>query len=164
MQRKPNILETRNPFRLSLPLSIRLCIWSLSQDSRLLSHSSWSLSHKVSKIESTLSGLFRTSKISKIDPITTENDKNEKRINFFYRNNRFSLIFLLTSDPTTTCITLSEWKVSMQNHILCESRDIQLSIALIWAEKNAWARRYCCLKTETRYLEVSTFHWFWNDI
>ena len=35
---------------------------------------------KVSKLESTRSELFRTSKIFRIDPIATENDKNEKRI------------------------------------------------------------------------------------
>ena len=51
---------------------------------------------KVSKLESTRPGLFRTPKNMKIGPIATENDKNEKGSIFFNRNGWFSLIFLFT--------------------------------------------------------------------
>ena len=40
---------------------------------------------KVSKTERTRSGLFKTSKISKIRPIASENGDIEKRINIFHQ-------------------------------------------------------------------------------
>ena len=52
---------------------------------RSLAQNSRPLSQKVSKLESTRPGLFRTSKNLKIGPITMENDKNEKRIKIFHQ-------------------------------------------------------------------------------
>ena len=41
------------------------------------------IAQKILKSKSSHRDLFKTPKIIKIDPITVENDKNEKRINFF---------------------------------------------------------------------------------
>ena len=41
------------------------------------------IAQKILKSKSSHPDLFKTPKIIKIDPITVEKDKNEKRINFF---------------------------------------------------------------------------------
>ena len=61
------------------------------------------IAQKVLESKSIHQDLLKTPKNIKIGPITVENDKNEKRKNFCYRNIRFSSIFLETSDPTTKC-------------------------------------------------------------
>ena len=59
------------------------------------------IAQKILKTKNLYQYLFKTSKINKIRPVTAENDNNEKRLNFYYRNPGFSFIFLETSDLTT---------------------------------------------------------------
>ena len=59
------------------------------------------IAQKVLQSKSLHQDLLKTPNKNKIGPITVENDKNEKILSFFYRNIRFSSIFLETSDPTT---------------------------------------------------------------